>query len=135
MCKRTGAQPSRLRFWKVCKRGRLRSSQSPNSQAYRFQPKGLLFLRRAQADWSATVPVAALERLRKRYFDWRVAVQVSYFLKRFANACFASVGFPDDVSRSITVRAAKSSQLLRAPLFTMRAVIGLRHSKRALGSK
>ena len=60
---------------------------------------------------------------------------VPYFLKRFANACRASVGLPEDVSRSMTVRDANSSHVLRPPLFMMRAVIGLRHSKREAGSK
>src|SRR2546423_15567853 len=59
----------------------------------------------------------------------------TYFLNRFANACLASVGFPEEVSRSTTVRAANNSHSFRAPLFAIRAVIGLRHSKRAPGSK
>ena len=58
-----------------------------------------------------------------------------YFLNRFANAWRAFVGGPEEVSRSTTVRGAKSSQILREFLFTIRAVIGLLHSKRALGSK
>ena len=62
-------------------------------------------------------------------------VRTVYFLNKFANACLASVGFPEDVSRSTTVRAENNSQSFRAPLFAMRAVIGLRHSKRAPGSK
>ncbi|HKN82646.1 MAG TPA: hypothetical protein VJW17_04390 [Pyrinomonadaceae bacterium] len=56
-------------------------------------------------------------------------------MNRFANAWRASVGGPEEVSRSTTVRGAKSSQVLRAFLFTIRAVIGLLHWKRALGSK
>ena len=59
----------------------------------------------------------------------------TYFLKRFANAWRASVGLPEEVSRSMTVRDANSSHVLRPPLFMMRAVIGLRHSKREAGSK
>src|SRR5437764_10006504 len=58
-----------------------------------------------------------------------------YFLNSFANAWRASVGGPEEVSRSTTVRGVKSSQMLRAFLFTIRAVIGLLHWKRALGSK
>ena len=58
-----------------------------------------------------------------------------HFLNNFANAARASVGAPDEVSRSITVRGANSSQVLRAFLFTIFAVIGLLHSKRAPGSK
>lgn len=58
-----------------------------------------------------------------------------HFLNNFANAARASVGAPDEVSRSTTVRAANSSHVFRAFLFTMRAVIGLRHWKRAPGSK
>ena len=59
----------------------------------------------------------------------------SHFLKRFANAWRASVGAPDEVCRSTTVRGAKSSHTLRAFLFTMRAGIVLLHWKRAPGSK
>ena len=58
-----------------------------------------------------------------------------YFLNKFANACRASVGPDDDVSRSTTVRAANNPQSLRACLLTIRAVIGFRHSNRAPGSK
>ena len=58
-----------------------------------------------------------------------------HFLKRFANAWRASVGPLEDVSRSTTVLGVNSSQVFRAPVFAIRAVIGLRHSKRALGSK
>jgi len=60
---------------------------------------------------------------------------LSYFLKSFANACRASVGAPDEVWRSTTVRGAKSSHVLRAFLFTMRAGIVLLHWNVALGSK
>ena len=60
---------------------------------------------------------------------------VAYFLNNFANDARASVGGPDEVSRSTTVRAANSSHVLRAFLFTILTVIDLRHSKRALGSK
>ena len=66
---------------------------------------------------------------------WHAGRVRTYFLNRFAKAWRASVGFPDPVSRSTTVRAANSSQLLRADLFTILAVIGFRHSKRAPGSK
>ncbi len=59
----------------------------------------------------------------------------TYFLNKFANACLASVGLPDEVSRSTIVRGANSSHGFFPPLFTMRAVIGLRHSKREPGSK
>lgn len=62
-------------------------------------------------------------------------VTVLHFLNRFANACRASVGLPEEVSRSITVRDVNSSHVLRPPLFMMRTVIGLRHSKREPGSK
>src|SRR2546423_5187956 len=58
-----------------------------------------------------------------------------YFLNRFANAWRASLGAPEEVSRSTTVRVAKRSHWLRPPLFRMRAVIDLRHSKREPGSK
>src|SRR5689334_2754496 len=58
-----------------------------------------------------------------------------YFLNRFANACFASFGAPEEVSRSTTVRGANSSQVLRAFLLTMRLGIDLPHSKCAPGSK
>jgi len=58
-----------------------------------------------------------------------------YFLKRFANACLASVGAPEEVSRSTTVRGAKNSHVFRAFLFTMRLGIDLPHSKWAPGSK
>ena len=61
--------------------------------------------------------------------------ETSHFLNSFANASRASVGGPDEVSRSTTIRAANSSQVLRACLFTIRAAIDLLHSKRALGSK
>jgi len=63
------------------------------------------------------------------------ATLLHYFLKRFANACLASFGAPDEVSRSTTVRGSNSSQRLRAFLFTMRFGIGLLHSKCAPGSK
>src|SRR5258705_1056883 len=58
-----------------------------------------------------------------------------HFLKSFANASRASVGGPDEVSRSTTIRVANSSHSLRACLFTIRAGIGLLHSRRAPGSK
>jgi hypothetical protein len=58
-----------------------------------------------------------------------------HFLKSFANAARASVGAPEEVCRSTTVRTANNSHVFRAFLFTMRAVTGLLHSKRALGSK
>ena len=58
-----------------------------------------------------------------------------YFLNNFAKAARASLGAPEEVCRSTTVRAVNSSHVLRAFLFRMRAVIGLLHSKRALGSK
>jgi REP element-mobilizing transposase RayT len=92
-----------------------------------------LFKRLSQSefDWSATVPVASLIRANA---SETLALQ-SYFLNRFAKAWRASVGFPDPVSRSTTVRAANNSQLFRADLFTIFAVIGFRHSKRAPGSK
>src|SRR6185369_5938577 len=58
-----------------------------------------------------------------------------HFLNRFANAWRASVGAPDEVCRSTTVRGTNSSQVLRAFLLTMRAGIDLLHWKCALGSK
>src|SRR4030095_12680895 len=54
---------------------------------------------------------------------------------RFANACRASVGAPDEVSRSTTVRGVNNSHVFLAFLFTMRAVIGFTHWNLALGSK
>jgi len=59
----------------------------------------------------------------------------AYFLNKFANAWRASVGAPDEVCRSTTVRGTNSSQVLRAFLLTMRAGIDLLHWKCALGSK
>lgn len=61
--------------------------------------------------------------------------RASYFLNKFAKAWRASVGAPEEVWRSTTVRAAKSSHALRAFLFTIFKGIVLLHSKRALGSK
>src|SRR5258707_13807553 len=58
-----------------------------------------------------------------------------HFLNSFANASRAFVGGPDEVSRSTTIRAANSSQVLRAFLFTIRLAIDLLHSKWAPGSK
>ena len=58
-----------------------------------------------------------------------------HFLNSFAKAARASVGGPDEVWRSTTVRAVNSSHVLRAFLFTIFTVTGLLHSKRALGSK
>src|SRR6185436_149840 len=58
-----------------------------------------------------------------------------HFLNSFANASRAFVGGPEEVWRSTTIRPANSSQVLRACLFTIRAVIGLVHSRRAPGSK
>ena len=62
-------------------------------------------------------------------------ISTIHFLNSFANAWRASVGAPEEVSRSTTTRAANSSHVLRALLFTIFAVIGLLHSKRAPGSK
>jgi hypothetical protein len=50
-------------------------------------------------------------------------------LNNFAKAARASVGAPDEVWRSTTVRGANSSHWLRAFLFTILVVIGLLHSK------
>src|SRR6266850_2893549 len=61
--------------------------------------------------------------------------ETHHFLKSFANASRAFVGGPDEVSRSTTIRAANSSQVLRAFLFTIRFGIDLLHSKWAPGSK
>ena len=58
-----------------------------------------------------------------------------YFLNSFAKADRASVGAPDEVCFSTTLRAVNSSQVLRAFLFTIFTVMGLLHSKRAPGSK
>jgi len=60
---------------------------------------------------------------------------VAHFLNRLANAWRASVGAPDEVCRSTTVRGTNNSQVLRAFLLTMRAGIDLLHWKCALGSK
>jgi len=65
----------------------------------------------------------------------RLATLCIHFLNSFANASRASVGGPEEVSRSTTIRAANSSHSLRACLFTIRAGIGLLHSRRAPGSK
>ena len=75
--------------------------------------------------------------MRSNSLHFRVASakNPSYFLNSFANASRASVGGPDEVWRSTTIRVANSSQVLRACLFTIRAAIVLLHSKRAPGSK
>lgn len=71
-------------------------------------------------------------------WDEEVALTTSgtlHFLNSFENASRAFVGGPDEVSRSTTIRVANSSHSLRACLFTIRAGIGLLHSRRAPGSK
>jgi hypothetical protein len=69
--------------------------------------------------------------------DWRRprTCGTFHFLNSLANASRASVGGPDEVSRSTTIRVANSSHWLRACLFTIRAGIDLLHSRRAPGSK
>ena len=55
------------------------------------------------------------------------SAEPDYFLKRLANAWRASVGAPDEVWRSTTVRGTNNSHVLRAVLFTIRAGIVLLH--------
>lgn len=54
---------------------------------------------------------------------------VFHFLNSLANAARASVGAPEEVCRSTTVRGAYSSHVLLAFLLTMRFVIFVLHSK------
>src|SRR3954471_4550006 len=80
-------------------------------------------LKRSLSWWSAHPALSPSNNLRL------------HFLNKLANACRGSFGPEDDVSRSITVRAANNSQSFRALLFKMRAVMVFRHSNRAAGSK
>jgi hypothetical protein len=67
-----------------------------------------------------------------------ITLKILHFLKRFSNACRASLGRATagvDVSFSLVTRISYNWQSFRASLRGMRTATGCMHSKRLPGSK